>query len=102
MSRAAPLTATPAPQSFSPEMKSGVTPKSMAVWFVIVLGLYLAVFYGIEHWNQRNGPWQVQFVSDNSGNPSAIIEQPKLKIAMVKVVFAGENAQTNLSQSVSF
>ena len=74
----------------------------MAVWFVIVLGLYLAVFYGIEHWNQRNGPWQVQFVSDNSGNPSAIIEQPKLKIAMVKVVFAGENAQTNLSQSVSF
>jgi len=84
-------------------MKSAITPKSLAVWFLVVLALYLASFYGMEHWNQKNGPWEVAFVSDETGLPSVLISQPKLNITKVKIVFAGERAsQTNLSQKVFF
>jgi len=84
-------------------MKSAITPKSLAVWFLVVLALYLASFYGMEHWNQKNGPWEVAFVSDETGLPSVLISQPKLNITKVKIVFAGERAsQTNLSQNVFF
>src|SRR5437867_5605575 len=84
-------------------MKSGITAKSIALWFVVVLGLYLAIFYTIEYGNRRRGPWEVEFISDDSGNPSIVIYQPKLNISSVEIVFTGETAsRTNLSQKVLF
>ena len=82
-------------------MKPVITPKGMAVWFVVVLALYLGVFYGIEYWNHRNGPWEVEFTSDAAGNPSLAIYQPKLGISSVEIVFSDEKvAATNLAQRV--
>ena len=84
-------------------MKAGITPKSIALCFVIVLGLYLGIFYGLEYWNHRNGPWEVDFMSDGVGNPSIAIYQPKLNISSVEIIFAGERiGATNLSQRVLF
>src|SRR3954471_20779457 len=84
-------------------MKSAITLKSMAVWFLVVLALYFATFYGMEHWNQKNGPWEVAFVSDETGLPAVVISQPKLNISTVKIIFVGERAsQTNVSQNLLF
>lgn len=84
-------------------MKSGVTPRSVVIWFFIVAILYLALFYGVEYWNHRKGGWEVQFISDEMGNPSIVIDEPKLKISSVEIIFAGEKlSATNLSQKVLF
>ena len=84
-------------------MKSEIRPKTVALWFVIVLGLYLAIFYATEYGNRRRGPWEVEFRSDALGNPSIVIDQPKLHIATVRISFTTETAsQTNLSRRVLF
>jgi hypothetical protein len=84
-------------------MKSGLTLKSIVLWFAIVLALYLGTFYGIEHLNRKNGAWEVEFTSDETGNPSIVIYQPKLEISTVEIIFAGEKApRTNFSEKVLF
>lgn len=84
-------------------MKPGITPKSVLLLFAVVAGLYLAVFYGIEYGNHRKGPWEVEFISDGTGNPSIVIYQPKLNISSVEIIFAGEKvSQTNLAQKALF
>jgi len=84
-------------------MKSGVTPKSIVLWFFVVLILYLGVFYGTEYWRHRKGPWEVNFVTDGEGNPSVVIYQPTLNISSVELLFPGEKVgKTNLSQRVAF
>ena len=84
-------------------MKSGITAKAIAIWFAIVAGLYFAVFYGIEYGNHRKGAWEVEFLSDEMGNPSIVIYQPKLKISSVEMIFGDEKvASTNLATKLSF
>src|SRR5947208_1011458 len=84
-------------------MRTAVTPRSVALWFFVVLVLYLGVFYGMEYWRHRKGPWEVNFVSDGQGNPSVVVYQPGLNISSVELLFPGEKALTNnLSQRVSF
>ena len=84
-------------------MKPGITAKSIIIWFVVVLGLYLAIFYAIEYANQRKGPWEVDFRGDGAGTPSIAIHQPKLHIADVKIIFAGEKgSQSNVARKVVF
>jgi len=83
-------------------MKSAITLKSIILWFLIVLGLYLAAFYGTEYWNHRNGPWEVEFVSDLVGNPSIVISQPKLNIANMQIVMSDEKVRTNIAEKMLF
>jgi len=84
-------------------MKFGITPKSIVVWFFVVLILYVCVFYGTEYWRHRKGPWEVNFVSDAEGNPSVVIYQPSLNISSVELLFPGERVgRSNLSQRVAF
>ena len=84
-------------------MKSAITPGSIAIWFVIVAGLYLGFFHGIEYLNHRKGPWEVSFMSDAQGNPGIVAYQPRLDISSVEIIFPGERIpQTNLSQRVLF
>ena len=73
-------------------MKSGITLKSIALLFLAVLGLYLAVFFGIERARQHKGPWEVDFQKNAEGNPSLVVSQAKLGLRDVKVVVHGENA----------
>ena len=68
---------------------------------MIVLGLYLATFNGIEYSNRRHGPWDVQFISDGLGNASIVISQPRLKISAERIIFAGERT-TQTNQLVRF
>lgn len=84
-------------------MKAAITPKSIAAWFFAVLALYLCVFYSIEYWRERKGPWEVNFAADAAGNPSIVIYQPRLNISSVELLFPGEKAaKSNFSQRVSF
>ena len=84
-------------------MKTGISTRSIATWFVVVLILYAAVFYGIESWRHRKGPWQVTFLTDSAGNPALVVYQPALNISSVELVFPGEHAErTNLSEKVLF
>jgi len=84
-------------------MKSAITPKSIAISFVVVLVLYIAAFNGIEGCRHRKGAWDVAFLTDASGNPSIVVYQLALNISSVELVFSGERiAQTNLSERVLF
>ena len=82
-------------------MKSGITPKSLALLFPIVLVAYLGVFFGLEHLRHRKGAWQVDFNRNEQGEPMVIIRQPSLGVHEVKLVFRGEQT-TNQSGHVSF
>ncbi len=84
-------------------MKSGIRPRTIIGFFILVAILYLGIFYGIEYWRQWKGPWEVHFQSDAEGNPSLVIYQPKLHISSVEIVFPGEKVpQTNLAAVVRF
>ena len=84
-------------------MKIACSLKSLAVFVGALAGLYLAVFYGCEHWRQHRGPWEVHFHTDAEGRPSIVIYQPRLNISSVEILFAGEQlTQTNLAQTVAF
>ena len=84
-------------------MQSGFSAKSIALFFVAVLLLYLGAFYGCEHMRARKGPWEVQFHTDEKGRPSVVIYQPKLGISAVEILFSDEQLSvTNLSQRVAF
>jgi hypothetical protein len=71
-------------------MKSGITPKSIALLFPAVLVLYLGIFYGIEHLRQRGGPWEVDFEADAQGTPAIVVSQPRLGLRNVRLTFQGE------------
>ncbi|SRR6266496_530179 len=84
-------------------MKSGVTARSVVIWFFVVAALYMALFYGMEYLNHRKGAWEVQFMSDEMGNCSIVIDEPKLNISSVEIIFAGEKASaTNVSRKMLF
>ena len=84
-------------------MKSGFTPRSIAFFFLVLIALYGAVFYGMEYARHRKGPWEVNFMSDAEGNPAVVVYQPKLNLSSVEILFPGEKiARTNLSERVAF
>jgi hypothetical protein len=84
-------------------MNSGIRWKSVLVAFAIIAVLYLAMFYGLEFWKHRQGPWEISFNSDAEGNPGIVIYEPKLNISSVELLFPGEKtAVTNLAQRVAF
>ena len=84
-------------------MKLGVTPKSIAVFFLLLLPAYVAVFYGIEHWRLYQGPWEVRFQSDAAGHPSLLVRQPKRNLVKLEIILQGETIpSTNLSETITF
>jgi len=84
-------------------VKSDLSAKSVILFFVAILALYLAAFYGWEHWQRRLGPWEVEFTTDTQGEPAVEINQSGLKISSLRLVFQGERvAATNLNQRVVF
>lgn len=70
-------------------MKPVSLPKQLALAFLVALALYAGAFYLIEHHRTRQGPWEVMFAGGAPGPPRIVINQPKLGIADVKIVFAG-------------
>ena len=64
--------------------------KKIAAVFLGALVVYIVGYSAIEHRRTRNGPWEVVFTNDSSGAPAILINQPKLAISNVLMVFPGE------------
>jgi hypothetical protein len=82
-------------------MKSGFPYKPIALLFLAVLGIYLAVFYGFERVRHRKGPWEVAFRTNGQGSALVVISQPRLALNDVTITFHGENA-SNANGAVAF
>lgn len=82
-------------------MKSGITLKSLALLFPVVLVAYFGVFWGLEHLRYRKGAWQVEFKTNEQGEPLVVINQPSLGVRGMQLVFHGERT-TNQPGQVSF
>ena len=80
-------------------MKSGITARSIALCFVIVLGVYLAIFYGIEYSNQRQGPWEVRFISDGLENASRFYDYPAIAERIRRLTATGRWTVTYLGSN---
>jgi hypothetical protein len=71
---------------------------------LIAAVLIYAIAYGwIEHRRYRKGPWEIRFTSSAAaGSPLLVVNQPKLGITNVQILFEGEPAPTNSSTVVIF
>jgi len=82
-------------------MNPGITPKSIALLFPVVVVLYLAVFYGIEHVRHRKGPWEVDFQTNADGAPRILVSQASIGLEQMAILFHTETA-SNATGHVSF
>ena len=73
-------------------IRSGITPKSVAIVFVVVTALYFLGFAGIEHLRHRKGPWEVTFAANSQGEPVLNIAQAHRGLANVQIIVHGEHA----------
>ena len=71
-------------------MKSRGAARHFIFAFLIALIGYALFYYGIEHRRARKGAWQVAFTNNAEGVPALIINQSKLALTNVQVLFAGE------------
>src|SRR5262249_37506852 len=84
-------------------MRSDHPIKHFILAFVFALIGYAVCYHFIEHRRTRNGPWEVTFTNTPAGNPAMLINQPKLRIANVLLVFTNSASTlvTNLPSSLS-
>jgi hypothetical protein len=73
----------------------------VAVFFV-ALTLYFVTYTAIEHRRNRNGPWEVTFTNDVAGAPALRIDQPRLAITNVLIVFTNAPIATNAATVTAF
>jgi hypothetical protein len=84
-------------------VKSAGNLKHFLYPLVIALLGYAGFFSCDKYLREKNGPWEVTFMTDSSGIPGIVIQEPRLSIANVKIVFpGGRTAQTNLPIAVVF
>jgi hypothetical protein len=72
-------------------MKTDGLLKHFVAAFGIALLVYVLAYTGIEHRRTRNGPWRVIFTNDLSGAPALLINQPRLAITNVQIIFSGRS-----------
>lgn len=82
-------------------MRSGISPRSVAIVFVVVAVMYFAVFAGIEHLRHRKGPWEAVFGPNDAGEATVTISQAHRGLAEVRVVLHGQSL-TNGAGTVRF
>lgn len=82
-------------------MKSGMNAKTFALIFLVVLGLYFALFTGIERSRQTKGPWEVEFQTSTNGDATLVVSQAHMKVSGAKIVVHGEQV-TNAPGRVVF
>ena len=79
--------------------RENIVGKILLVFAVTVVG-YIA-FYQLDRWLRlRHGAWEITFATEG-GAPSLTIDEPALKIANVKLAFAGETI-SNLPTPVAW
>jgi len=72
-------------------MKPEGPAKHFILAFLLALAGYILLYQGIEHRRTRNGPWRVTFTTGNANAPTIVIDQPRLAITNVQILFAGES-----------
>src|SRR4029077_12264980 len=72
------------------------------IWAPLLIAVLVYVFFytGIEHRRTRKGPWEVVFTNNAAGAAELIINQPKLTITNLQIIFPGESNVAS-SQSVT-
>ena len=84
-------------------MKSDNLLRHIWVPFLIAVLVYVFFYTGIEHRRTRNGPWEVVFTNNAAGAPTLMINQPKLAITNVQIIFpGGSNAATAQAATMEF
>jgi len=82
-------------------MQSSDLAKPVLGGLLLALALYFGGFAFDQHLRTRRGPWEVTFTSGPSGAPAILVNQPKLNITNLKIVFEGETV-TNVPGAVAF
>jgi len=82
-------------------MRSSGLAKPVLVGLLLAVIIYAAGFALDQHLRTRNGPWSVTFTTEPSGAPALLVNQRKLNVANLKIVFAGETV-TNVHETVAF
>jgi len=68
---------------------------------LLALLIYAGGFAFDQHLRTRRGPWEVSFTTVPSGAPTILVNEPKLHIANLRIVFDGETT-TNSPCTVVF
>ena len=73
---------------------------------VLLIGLitlvgYIAFFSWMQHRRYKNGPWEATFTQID-GAPALLINQPKLNVTNITILFSSNEAPTNLPQTIRF
>jgi hypothetical protein len=73
-------------------MQSSGLVKPVLGGLLLAVAIYTAGFAFDQHLRTRRGPWLVAFTTGPSGDPAVVVNQPKLNIVNLRIVFAGETA----------
>ena len=71
--------------------------KHITYAFLLALVAYIVCYAAIEYRRTRNGPWQVTFQRSEAGSPALLINQPRLGITNVQILFTGETAPASMA-----
>jgi len=79
----------------------------LAIAFFIALAVYVAAYRGIEGRRTRNGPWEITFTNSPDAHPALVVDQPKLGLTNVEMIFAdamisSNNTTTNFPSRLGF
>ena len=65
--------------------------KHFLLAFLLALICYVFFYSKIENRRTRKGPWEIAFTNDVTGNPTLVINQPRLAITNAEVVFTNQH-----------
>ena len=66
--------------------------KHFVLAFLLAIICYAFFYHNIEHRRTRKGPWEVTFTNDFSGNPTLVINEPRLAITNAQIIFTNQRA----------
>lgn len=75
--------------------------KHFGLAFLFAVVFYVVVYWGIEAFRPRKGPWEVTFTAKAREAPEIVINQFRLGITNVAIVFPGAAGPTNQLESVT-
>jgi hypothetical protein len=76
-------------------MKPDSPARHFLLALVMAVVVYVIFYQGIEHRRTRKGPWEAAFTTNSDGVPALIINQAKLAITNVQIVFMGEHVPSS-------